>query len=113
MWKFLNSSGSVKRSVAAVKQPCVRVYRTAGLALLAATDTLVPWTHESYDDFSMHDLAVNTTRITIPESGLYHALASGLFDINAGTGERILSIRKNGTTVVAAVRETTTIPNMK
>lgn len=82
--------------------PSCRVYRNTNLSIANNTETYVAFPLERFDNFAMHDVSINNTRITIPSGGggLYFIHASVAFSANA-TGIRRLSIIQNQTTLLA------------
>lgn len=77
--------------------PSVRVYHNASQNLLTGTDTAVTFNSERWDTDTMHDPAVNPTRITFKTAGLYVVQAGIRIQFNA-TGYRQLYFRLNGPT---------------
>lgn len=86
-------------------KPHARVYNTATQTLTTATNTVVTFDSERYDVGSCHSTSSNTSRLTVPsgEGGVYTIGASIGFAANA-TGERIVDILLNGTTIIARIR---------
>lgn len=64
------------------------------------TYTALTWNSEDFDTDGFHSTTTNTSRITIPtgKGGKYRVEASTAWATDA-TGERVLVIRKNGSTV--------------
>ena len=83
--------------------PSVRVYRTVDFNLVAATDTLIPFTDVAFEETDMWNSGAST-RITVIESGKYQVVVTATFDLHATSGERLITVRKNGTTQVASFR---------
>ncbi len=78
------------------------VYRGTGNQTIAdgtVGDTFYPvdFDTDEFDTASMHDTGSNISRIQIPVGGLYLITYEGLFSASA-TGQRVVRIRKNGTT---------------
>ena len=68
-----------------------------------ATTTARTFDTETFDTDGFHSTSSNTSRITIPsgKGGYYLFTATGQFSDNTPTtGRRVISIRKNGTTVI-------------
>lgn len=86
-------------------RPHCRVYNSAAISLTHNTDAALTFNSERYDVGGCHSTASNTSRITIPagEGGKYLLTGHVEFASNA-TGDRQLSFRLNGTTVLAAQR---------
>lgn len=71
-------------------------------SIATATDTILAFNSEFYDPNSLHDAAINNSRITIPtggDVGVWIFTAQVSFDLNA-TGVRRVKILKNGTTIL-------------
>lgn len=81
--------------------PGTRAWRSTALSLVTAVDTVIPLDSETYDDASWHSTSVNTSRITVDRYGNYTISGSASFNNTSATGVRSLSIRLNGTTVIA------------
>jgi hypothetical protein len=64
------------------------------------SETTLAFNEERYDTASMHDNATNNSRLTAPVTGVYAVTAQVSWVPNA-TGDRQLSLRKNGTTDIA------------
>lgn len=81
--------------------PRVSARLTADQTITTSTDTPIAFNTEVVDQGGFHDNVTNNSRFTVPsgEDGTYIA-SCGAF-IQQGTNERILRIRKNGTTIVA------------
>lgn len=59
------------------------------------TNTVLSWNSEFYDTESMHSTSSNTSRITVPVSGIYLAMGQVAFAANA-TGQRLARIISDG-----------------
>lgn len=81
--------------------PSCRVYNSADISLPNGTFTVITFNQERHDTASMHSTSVNTSRITIPDAGLYLITGHLAFASNA-TGIRAARIQMNGVTVLAA-----------
>lgn len=92
----------------AFSPPHCRIRHSVSQALTTATSTALAFDTETEDVGSCHDTATNNTRITVPAggNGWWGFTACAEFAANA-TGHRDLSIRINGTTIAAVVRDTT------
>lgn len=79
-----------------------RVYNSANISILNATNTILTFDSERYDTDAIHSTASNTGRLTIPSGGTGKYLIVGMaeFASNA-TGYRNLFIRLNGATIIA------------
>jgi hypothetical protein len=76
--------------------PSIRVYNSIDQTILTATDTVLTWDSEVFKSVaSMHNNAVNNSRIVVPETGKYLLTVVVCFAPN-GTGLRQLSYRVNG-----------------
>lgn len=73
------------------------LYRSTDLSVANATATDIGFTAEYYDTDAFHDNSTNNARITIPagKAGKYLFTSSVVWS-NNGTGERQMSLRKNG-----------------
>lgn len=82
--------------------PACRVYRTTNQSIANNTATVVQFPSERWDNFGMHDVSTNNSRITIPTggAGLYLIHSAVSFSANA-TGIRRISLNLNGSTVIA------------
>jgi hypothetical protein len=76
-----------------------KAFRNANQSIPNATDTAVELNAEAFDTDNMHDNSVNPSRITVPVAGKYDLAAGARFAAHA-TGERRVSIYKNGSAVV-------------
>lgn len=85
------------------KSVVARVYNNAALSIATATNTILTFNSERFDPSGMHSTSVNTSRITISEAGVYSLAAGVRFAANA-TGERLVNILLNGTTIIAQAR---------
>ncbi len=81
-------------------RPAVRATLTGTQSIGNSTETSVTFNGtDQFDTQSLHDPALNNTRITIPVTGIYLVIAQISFAIN-GTGYRECSVRINGTTYI-------------
>ena len=76
----------------AVNGPAFSVYRTSTQTIPTDVLTLLEWTTEEYDTAS----CMTSTRFTPNVEGYYSLVGSVRFDGDIGTGERMISIKKNG-----------------
>ena len=78
--------------------PRCRATRTANLAVVTGTDTLVTLPTEDPDTNAFHDTTTNTSRLTIPSGldGTYTVTGNVIWASNA-TGVRVSVFLKNGT----------------
>lgn len=87
--------------------PACRLTQAADQSVGAAAFASLTFDTEVYDTNTMHNPAVEPTRITIPTNGdgIYFIQGNVEFDNNGGTGQQELAIRiiLNGTTVLAEV----------
>jgi len=76
----------------------VRVKKSATQSIPNATDTVITFDTETFDEGSYHSTATNTGRLTVPvgKAGYYQIYFAIQFDVN-GTGDREISIFLNGT----------------
>jgi hypothetical protein len=93
-----------------------RLWNSSNQSITTSVLTAVTFDTERYDNGSMHSTVTNTSRITMPSTGVY-IVGCGLdFAFNA-TGDREVGIRLNGTTYIAlelitASAGTATRPNV-
>lgn len=81
-----------------------RVYHNATQSISSGgTAAPLAFNSERYDTDTIHDNSTNNTRLTCKTAGSYLIIGSVLFDVNA-TGQRLLEIRLNGTTLLADQR---------
>lgn len=73
---------------------------TTPLAVAASTDTALLFDSEAADTSSFHSVVSNTSRFTIPATGAYSIVANVVWEA-LSSGDRRVSIRLNGTTVIA------------
>jgi hypothetical protein len=75
-----------------------QVTNTTDFSIANGTDTALTWNTEQFDSGGYHSTATNTSRFTIPagKAGYYLLSAQTTWGANA-TGNRVNSIRKNGT----------------
>lgn len=78
-----------------------RVYRqTTNQTISNNTRTILLFNTEEFDTDTIHDTGSNTGRLTAKLAGKYLATCSVRWAANA-TGDRIVSIKKNGTTLIS------------
>jgi hypothetical protein len=98
------ASTSVALSKFGEDLPQARVTHSAAQSVNHATDTTLAFDDERYDFFNLlHDNVTNNSRLTNPATGTTSAFAitaSVHFAANA-TGERTVTLMKNGTTPIA------------
>lgn len=80
-------------------QRSVSVYRNANQALTGGANTAMIWDTSTFNPNAMWVSGTNPNRITINKPGLYLINAIALTATN-GTTNSIVTLRKNGTTVV-------------
>ena len=97
---FSVSSGAVSL----ITRDKCKVYNNSNQTLSNATDTAINFQLEVYDTNTMHDNVTNNTRITIKATGYYLVSASLEYAGNA-TGQRIVWIKKNGSTDLVRSKE--------
>jgi hypothetical protein len=104
---FSCSSAGLLASLPDLKQSA-RVRRTTDQSIPNDVETALAFDSEVYDDLGMHDIAVNTTRLTSVRKGLYLISANARF-LSHATGMRVLWIKKNhgvaGTAYLAEARQ--------
>lgn len=77
-----------------------RVFHNTTQSIADATNVAVAFNSERYDTATIHDTAVNNTRLTAPAAGIYQINAHVEFAASA-TGVRAASLRLNGATLIA------------
>ena len=82
-----------------VNRPVCRLVLPSNRSLVTGTPTNLNFDSgsEIMDDLNWHDMSTNPSRVTPNIPGRFLVIASGSF-ATSGTGERRLSINKNGTT---------------
>lgn len=88
--------------------PAVRVMHNAAQSIANATDTTLAFNTEIFDQAgnaadTMHDNVTNNSRLTARYAGIYEIKLNIEWAGNA-TGERYISFRINGSTIIAAER---------
>ncbi len=84
--------------------PDCRAYATAVTNMTSGTSTIITLGGEAWDTTgTMHSTTTNTSRITVPYSGLYRVTAHLTFTANAN-GYREVMVRKNGSSAEAYIR---------
>ena len=78
-----------------------RVFNNANIAITTDTATVLPFNSEDHDTDTMHDPAINNSRITINTAGVYILFVNLQWVNGATTGVREAFIRKNGTDYLA------------
>lgn len=96
-----------ERLDAAVNQPVpqARVFNSVAIATANVTGKTLTFDSERWDNGSMHSVAVNTSRLTAPITGLYSIGASVQFQVAAG-GYRQVWFVVNGATIVGLITAT-------
>ena len=77
----------------------VQARRTAAQSINDITETVVAWDAEDYDTSTLHDNAVNNTRLTAIINGRYWVYAFARWADGIGT-KRTTKIRLNGATIL-------------
>lgn len=80
--------------------PTARLHQAAAAAIANNTPTILAWDSEDIDSDSLHDPAVNPSRVTITRPGRYLILAQVNYAQNA-TGRRSINLLRNGSTLNA------------
>lgn len=79
---------------------CCMVTKIAAQTIATASYVAIAFDSELKDTATMHDNSTNPSRITVPSAGIYLVTGCVEFDLNA-MGERVVAIRRNGTTVAS------------
>lgn len=80
--------------------PAAHVYSTVDTSVATGTFTVIPFANERYDYGGFHDNAVNNTRLTVPEDGIYRVGGGFRWDTTAPTNGAMI-IRHNGADVTS------------
>jgi LysM repeat protein len=81
--------------------PQARVYNSANISLpTSGTFAVLTFDSEHYDNGSLHSTSANTSRLTVPITGLYVVGCSIAFASNV-TGRREVALQVNGTNNIA------------
>ena len=96
----LTDSGKAPGDFAGAARAACRAYRDTAQSIPNDTETAVTLPSEDYDANDMHDPTTNPSRITIQSDGIYVVMAAIEFAADSA-GTRIVSIKKNGTAVLA------------
>jgi len=91
-----------------VRDISARVFNSTNVTLLHNTSVALPFNTERWDTDSIHDTAVDPSRLTARTSGKYLIFGNVKFTGNS-SGTRELLIRLNGTTTIAEERVTANI----
>ena len=80
------------------------VFKAATQSISNATETLITFATETYDDGNFFDSATSATKLIVPagKGGKYLITATTTYNANS-TGQRIVYMYKNGTSVNAVV----------
>lgn len=102
-WALLlyNGTNLTVMSSSLVTDYTCRVYRSSNYTISSGVATVLPFNAENYDTAAMHDLAVNTSRITFAKPGKYLVGASGQIASSGTTGYRMMRILLNGGGAIA------------
>lgn len=87
---------------ASVTQPRCFVRNAGNISVSDNTGTTVTWDTEDTDPNTMHDTGSNTSRITVPSTGVYLVTAHTQWQ-NSGTGYRRVWFRVNGSDTYGVV----------
>jgi len=82
-----------------ISAPRVKVYKTANQSIANAAYACLTWNAEAFDTDTMHNNATSNSRITFTTAGTYQVTLNVFWATN-GTGNRVLTIEKNGTTAI-------------
>lgn len=107
-----NGAGSITLSMAATDG--ARVTNTALQTFTTGVAAAITFDTEQYDNGTVHDTGSNTSRLTFATAGIYTAVGNVDWAGNA-TGRRTLSIRLNGSTLIAQtqIAGSTTVTQMQ
>lgn len=79
------------------------VFNSGAIALTTATNTVLTFDSESWDNGGFHSTVTNTSRLTVPVGGLYLFTGHVEFASNA-TGYRQIYLQLNGSIIFAIQR---------
>jgi hypothetical protein len=81
-----------------------RLFHSAAQVIPNTTNTVLAWDSESFDTATLHDIAVNNSRITIPTGGNIGTwrFSAVVAWADSNLGQRAITIRKNGVGTVIA-----------
>jgi hypothetical protein len=96
------AAGSLGTTEFASAIPHVHATDSNGQTITGGVNTLVAFDSERYDTATMHDNATDNSRLVAPVAGVYLVTAQVAWGTADAAGERRLSIRRNGTTLVAS-----------
>lgn len=82
--------------------PMAHVYHGADQGISHNTASVLAFGAERYDPSDMHSTSTNNSRVTVALAGRYRLTASAEWASNS-TGFRVLNLKLNGSTVIAAV----------
>lgn len=99
-WRDLYLNGKIF-----IDTPRCAAFHNTTQSINNAVLTALNLNSEDFDVGTMHDTAVNNTRVTIPsgQGGLYLLIGQASFATNS-TGVRSVAFRKNGTTTLSQVQ---------
>jgi hypothetical protein len=80
-----------------------RAYNSGNISVNNTTWTALTFDSERWDTDGIHSVAANTSRLTCQTAGKYLIVGQARFASNAGGDARVLRIRINATTKIAAV----------
>lgn len=91
-------------TMSGIRVPAARLSKSVDQAIATATDTTISFQQETggtaFDNDDMHSVSSQTARLTVRRKGGYLYIANIEWGNNA-TGERVISLFKNGTSRVA------------
>ena len=76
--------------------PAASVFASGSQTITTATTTPIAFNSEHFDNASIHDNTTNNTRLTAPIAGLYEVNAHVVWSNTETTGNRQITIAKNG-----------------
>lgn len=88
------------------------VAKTSDQAISTATNTAITWNSEIYDTDSIHDLATNTSRLTVPSGVSRVRVNCGVLWYTVSGGFRKIQIRKNGSQVTGSPQQSLSIDTL-
>lgn len=103
-------SQSDSKYVAKATTPAFRLYQSAAQSIANATNSVLTFDTEDLDTDNGHSLVTNTSRYTAAVAGWYFVSGTVQYTSNT-TGNRLVWIAKNGTTINQVGRPTSSTSN--
>lgn len=103
IYQFDNTPKKIVRNGRVSQAVTAHVFHSVDQSVPHNTSTVLTFDSERYDGDAMHDPAVNPSRLTVPAGlgGRYRLWVLATYAGNV-TGQRVVDLRLNGTTVIAS-----------